>query len=189
MSLQQLSFFSPITTGFPEGFSYREKVISPEEAVALMRQIDKLPFTEFEFQGYKGKRRVVSFGWQYDFNVGQLKKSTDIPDFLLALRERVTSEDLDSHSLEHVLVTEYAPGAGIGWHKDRPVFEDVIGLSLGTPCLFRLRRKEGDKWHSASLQISPCSVYRMSGPVRWEWEHNIPPVDQLRYSVTFRNFR
>jgi len=88
-----------------------------------------------------------------------------------------------------VLVTEYSPGAGIGWHKDRPEFEEVIGVSLLSPCLFRLRRKRGNGWERASIELQPRSAYLLSGSARTDWQHSIPPVDKLRYSVTFRGFR
>jgi alkylated DNA repair dioxygenase AlkB len=88
-----------------------------------------------------------------------------------------------------VLVTEYAPGAGIGWHKDRPAFDEVVGISLVAPCLFRLRRKAGAKWERKSFTARPRSAYLLSGASRHGWEHSIPPVQQLRYSLTFRSMR
>jgi alkylated DNA repair dioxygenase AlkB len=90
--------------------------------------------------------------------------------------------------LEQILVTEYAPGASIGWHRDKPMFEDVIAISLLAPCILRFRRKQGDGWERASVGIGPRSAYRLRGPARREWEHSIPPLARLRYSVTFRNF-
>jgi alkylated DNA repair dioxygenase AlkB len=86
-------------------------------------------------------------------------------------------------------VTEYRAGAGIGWHKDKAVFGDVVGLSLAAPCVFRLRRKTGSTWQRASLTIDPRSAYLLRGPARGEWEHSIPSVDRRRYSITFRNFK
>ena len=92
--------------------------------------------------------------------------------------------------LAQVLATEYGPGAPIGWHKDRPVFGNVMGLSLASPCTFRLRKSDGDgKWRRVSLRLEPRSAYSLSGAARWTWEHSIPPVDALRYSITFRNRR
>ena len=87
------------------------------------------------------------------------------------------------------MVTEYAPGAAIGWHKDRSVFGDVLGVSLVSPCRFRLRCKAGSTWDRSSLIVEPRSVYLLSGPARAQWEHSIPAVEALRYSVTFRNLR
>jgi alkylated DNA repair dioxygenase AlkB len=96
---------------------------------------------------------------------------------------------LDPDTLRHALVTEYSAGAAIGWHRDKGVFGDVIGLSLLAPCTFRLRRKSGTTWERVSLVAEPRSVYLLRGPSRTEWEHSIPAVDALRYSITFRSLR
>jgi alkylated DNA repair dioxygenase AlkB len=174
----------------PEGFRYRTDFVSAQEERELAERLAVLPFREFEFQGYLGKRRVVSFGWQYVFDGSGLRKADDMPDFLLALRERAAAlAGLAAEELQHVLLTEYAPGAGIGWHKDRSVFGDTIGISLLAPCRFRFRRKSGEKWERASLIAEPRSAYLLRGPSRTEWEHSIPAVDALRYSITFRNLR
>ena len=132
----------------------------------------------------------MSFGWHYDFASSRVKPATDIPDFLLPLRDKAAEfADIDPAALEHALVTEYAPGAGIGWHRDRPVFDDVIGISLAAPCRFRLRRKRGGGWGRTAIELAPRSAYLLRGPVRRDWEHSIPPLDQLRYSVTFRSVK
>jgi alkylated DNA repair dioxygenase AlkB len=131
---------------------------------------------------------VISFGWRYDFNDRELQKADDIPPFLLPLRASAAAfAGLSATDLRHVLVTEYAPGAAIGWHRDKGVFDEVIGVSLVSPCRFRFRRKRGQTWERADLTAEPRSAYLLSGPARSEWEHSIPPVDQLRYSITFRN--
>ena len=169
---------------------YQSDMISSDEEVELVRQIETLPFKEFEFQGFLGKRRVVSFGWRYDFNHRELEKADDIPPFLLPLRQRAaTFAGLASTGLQHVLVIEYSPGAAIGWHKDKAVFAEVVGISLVSSCRFRFRRKLGDKWERAAFIAEPRSAYLLAGPARTEWEHSIPAVDQLRYSITFRSFR
>jgi alkylated DNA repair dioxygenase AlkB len=155
-----------------------------------VEQFAALPFKEFEFRGYRGNRRVLSFGWQYDFNRMELQRSEDMPAFLFPLRERAARfAGLGTAEFQHVLLTEYAPGAGIGWHKDRPVFAEVVGISLGSPCVFRFRCKAGLKWVRASVVAEPRSAYLLRGPSRTEWEHSIPAVDSLRYSITFRNFK
>lgn len=171
-----------------EGFRYQPELIDEAEEGALLADVRELPFREFEFHGYTGKRRVVSFGWQYDFTARQLRKVDDIPDFLLPLR-RVAARfaGLEPEELQHVLVTEYSPGAAIGWHRDKAVFGQIVGISLLAPCTFRLRRALGEKWERVKLLAEPRSAYLLSGPARSEWEHSIPPVDSLRYSITFRN--
>jgi alkylated DNA repair dioxygenase AlkB len=173
----------------PEGFRYQPDLLSKEEEQDLVRQVEALPFKEFQFQGFLGKRRVVSFGWKYDFNDRKLQKADDMPPFLLPLRRRAAGfAGLAPTAFQHVLVTEYSPGAGIGWHRDKAVFDEVVGVSLLAPCNFRFRRKTGDKWERATVVAEPRSAYLLAGPSRTEWEHSIPEMDQLRYSITFRNF-
>jgi alkylated DNA repair dioxygenase AlkB len=172
----------------PEGFKYEPDLVTPAEEVALLERIAGLPLGEFQFHGFVGKRRVVSYGWHYDFNERLLRKADDIPPFLLALREGAARfAGLEPTALQHVLVTEYGAGAGIGWHRDKAIFGEVVGISLRTPCVFRLRRRRGDSWERVNLTAEPRSAYLLSGPSRAEWEHSIPPVDELRYSITFRN--
>lgn len=175
---------------FPDGFRYVDAVITPEEEVDLLAHISELPLRAFEFHGYKGKRRVVSFGWQYDYGARQLRRADDIPEFLLGLRESAADfAQLPPDALQHVLITEYGAGAGIGWHRDKGAFRVVVGVSLLSPCVFRLRRRVGERWERVSLIAEPRSAYLLSGPVRDEWEHSIPPVSALRYSITFRNLK
>jgi alkylated DNA repair dioxygenase AlkB len=175
--------------GLPAGFGYREDVISPGEEQAMVERFAALPFKPFEFHGYLGKRRVVSFGWRYDYADARLRDSDAIPPFLLPLRDRAAAfAGVPADSLQQILVTEYAPGAGIGWHRDRPMFEDVIAVSFLAPCVLRFRRKHPAGWERASREVHARSAYLLRGPSRREWQHSVPPVDRLRYSVTFRNF-
>ena len=189
MSEKQLKLFGGPGV-LPEGFRYTPGLIAPEQETDLLERVRGLPFKEFQFQGYVGKRRVVSFGWQYDFNERVLRKADDIPPFLLSLRETAaTFADMSAAQLQQVLVTEYDAGAGIGWHRDKAMFGEVIGISLLSACRFRLRRRAGTTWERAAIIAEPRSAYLLSGPARTEWEHSIPEVDTLRYSITFRNFR
>lgn len=171
----------------PEGMRYTPEVITGDEEQALVGELALQPFKEFEFHGFLGKRRTVSYGWHYDFSGGGLKEAGEMPAFLLPLRERAAAAaGLSPSALAHVLLIEYAPGAGIGWHRDRPQFGDVIGISLLAPCTFRLRRKHGATWQRRSIIAAPRSAYLLRGPSRTQWEHSIPPLATLRYSVTFR---
>ena len=173
----------------PAGFAYGDGVISPGEEQALVERFASLPFQPFDFHGYLGKRRVVSFGWRYDYAGGKLRESDDLPSFLLPLRDAAAGfAGIPADSLQQILVTEYAPGAGIGWHRDRPMFEDVIAVSFLSPCTLRFRRKRGDGWERAAQEVRARSAYLLRGAARRVWQHSVPPVERLRYSVTFRNF-
>ena len=173
-----------------EGFQYQAELVSADEEQRLVEQVRALPLKEFEFQGYVGKRRVMSYGWQYDFNERMLRRTDNIPSWLLPLRELAAEfAEMAPDQLQQVLVTEYDIGAAIGWHRDKAMFGQVIGISLLSSCRFRLRRKAGPAWERASLIVAPRSAYLLSGASRTEWEHSIPAVDALRYSITFRNFR
>lgn len=172
----------------PGGFKYRPDIIDGEEESDLLDRLAALPFREFEFHGFLGKRRVVSFGWKYDFTTERMHPVDPIPEFLLPVRERAAfALGGQGGCFEQLLVTEYGPGAGIGWHKDKATFADVIGVSLGSSCTLRLRRKAGTKWERASVLLEPRSAYLLTGAVRSEWEHSIPPVAEPRYSLTFRS--
>jgi alkylated DNA repair dioxygenase AlkB len=174
----------------PAGFKYEPDFLSRKEERELVGQFADLPFLPFEFQGYVGNRRVVSFGWKYDFNTRELRRADDIPGFLAAIRARAADfAGAAPAGLQQVLLTEYARGAGIGWHRDKAVFGEVVGISLLSACTFRFRRKKGAGWERASVFAAPRSAYLLQGPSRTEWEHSIPAVDMLRYSITFRNFR
>lgn len=174
----------------PVGFVYRPEFVSLAEAEHLVADLQPLSFKEFEFHGYRGKRRVVSFGWRYDFEGARLQRVEAMPAFLTPFRDRAAAfVGLPPEDFQHALVTEYPPGAPIGWHRDRSVFGDVVGISLLSPCLFRFRRQRGTTWERASLTAEPRSAYLLRGPARTEWEHSIPPVAQLRYSVTFRTLK
>ncbi len=173
----------------PEGFLYREDVLSEMEEAACVHAFETLPFKPFEFHGYLGNRRIVSFGWQYDYSQESLRERAGLPDFLEPLRDMAADfVGLAPSSLRQALVTEYAPGAGIGWHRDKPMFEDVMAFSFVSPCTLRFRRKNGDTWERRATIVAPRSLYLLRGPARLEWYHSIPPLPTLRYSVTFRNF-
>ena len=193
MSSSEPDLFSaagPAVPALPPGFHYEAEVLPAECERDLVAWFPELPFREFEFRGYQGKRRVVSFGWQHDFNKSELQRTEDMPPLLLEVREIAAGfAGIAPADLQHVLVTEYGPGAAIGWHRDRREFGDVVGLSLLSPCTFRLRKKAGAKWERLSILAEPRSAYLLRGPSRTEWEHSIPAVEALRYSITFRNLR
>jgi alkylated DNA repair dioxygenase AlkB len=177
-------------SNLPDGFAYQPAFLSADNEAELAAWLATLPFQPFQFRGYEGKRRVISFGWKYDFTRSHLEKADDMPAELLATRARAAAfADLAPQDLQQCLLNEYLPGAPIGWHRDRPIFEKVVGISLLSPATFRLRRRVGEAFERASLELAPRSIYRIAGEARTAWEHSIPPVAAHRYSITFRNFR
>ncbi|UXN68185.1 alpha-ketoglutarate-dependent dioxygenase AlkB (plasmid) [Devosia neptuniae] len=172
----------------PSGFTYQTDIIGLAEESELLDRLAGLPFKKFEFHGFQGKRRVVSFGWKYDFSTETMHRVDPMPQFLQHVRDRAAvALGGDPAPFEQLLVTEYGPGAGIGWHKDKATFADIIGVSLGNSCTLRLRKKAGAKWARVSVTLEPRSAYLLTGVVRSEWEHSIPPVSEPRYSLTFRS--
>jgi alkylated DNA repair dioxygenase AlkB len=189
MTPGQLDMFSP-PPALPAGLLYAPDVITIDQEESLAAALSTLPFRPFEFQGFTGNRRVVSFGWRYAFDGSGLHSAEPMPGFLLPIRDVAARfAGLDPAALEHALLTEYAPGAAIGWHRDRPVFDEVVGLSLLAPARLRFRRKREAKWERADLMTQPRSAYHLTGEARAEWEHSIPAVEALRYSITFRTLR
>jgi alkylated DNA repair dioxygenase AlkB len=189
MPRPQLTLFAA-ASDLPDGLRYEADIFSSEEEARLIAFIETLPLKPFEFAGgFRGNRRVLSFGWRYDFQEKILNETSPIPAQLLGLRNKAADfAEQPAVTFQQALVTEYAPGAGIGWHKDKAQFGDIVGISLLVSCKFCLRRKEGTGWKRASFDAAPRSAYLLSGPSRTIWEHSIAPMDRLRYSVTFRTF-
>lgn len=174
----------------PPGLAVRAEFVTPGEESTLLEQAATLDFKPFQFHGWEGRRETVSFGWRYDFNESRLHPAPPIPDFLLPLRERAAEfAGLPGHAFEQALVVRYAIGAGIGWHRDRPVFETVFGLSLGSRVPLRFRRRRAGGFERFTLDAAPRSAYLLTGEVRHDWEHGIAPVALPRYSITFRSRR
>jgi alkylated DNA repair dioxygenase AlkB len=185
-SSEQLPLFSPATIG-PQGFQYSANFITPAIEQELIARIQQLPLLPFQFGAFEGKRRVASFGRRYDYTERRLVAADDVQGWAIPIISRVESFDgLPPGSVRQVLCTEYGEGVGIGWHRDRPPYDKVFGLSLGSPCKFRFRRKTGSRWERFSVDAQPRSLYLMSGESRHVWEHSIPAVDAPRYSITFR---
>jgi alkylated DNA repair dioxygenase AlkB len=182
---EQLPLFADPSPA-PEGLRYATKFISPEMERDLIERVAALPLQPFQFGQYEGKRRVASFGFRYDYTVRRLEEADPIPPWLAPLIERVEGFGGPSTQIAQVLCTEYDKGVGIGWHRDKPHFDRIFGLSLGSPCKFRFRRAAGDKWERYTLDAAPRSIYMMTGAARQEWEHSIPAVEAARRSITFR---
>ncbi len=170
------------------GLGYRESFIGAPEEPTLMGLIDEAELSPFRFQQWTGKRLTQSYGWSYDFATGAFAPTVPIPDWLQSLKDRAAGfAGLDPADLVQALIIRYDPGAGIGWHRDRPVFEHVIGISLGNPATMRFRRRMGAKFERASAPLAPRSIYHLSGEARHGWEHSIAEMDVARWSITFRS--
>jgi len=184
----QLSLFQSRGAAAPVGLLYRPEFIGADEERSLAERLSGLPFKPFEFHGFTGNRRTISFGLHYAFDGSGLQEAEPIPDWLRPLRERSAAlAGREAEAFVHALVIEYPPGAGIGWHRDRPVFGDVIGLSLLAPAPLRFRRRAGGGWERFTLTAEPRSAYLLTGEARHQWEHSIPQLETLRYSVTLRS--
>lgn len=171
----------------PRGFRYREGILSEEEQAALAASLAQLDLKPFEFHGYVGNRRVVSFGFDYDFARRSVEPAAEMPPFLNELLARAAAfARCEKAAFRQVGVNEYRAGAGVGWHRDKPQFGIVVGVSLLAPATMRFRKADGARWIRASRTLQPRSIYILSREARTEWEHSIPPVDQLRYSINFR---
>jgi alkylated DNA repair dioxygenase AlkB len=182
---EQFSLFAEETAG-PEGLRHADAFVSSDVEETLIGEIAALPLTPFQFGQYEGKRRVASFGFSYDYTLRRLTEAEPIPEWLGDVVRKVEAFGGSSTRIQQVLCTEYDVGVGIGWHLDKPQFDRVIGLSLGSHCNLRFRRQASTKWERFSLEARARSLYLMSGPSRTEWEHSISAVPEKRYSITFR---
>jgi alkylated DNA repair dioxygenase AlkB len=173
----------------PPGLVYRPELVSPDQEADLLARIRALPFEQVKMRGMVARRRTAHFGWSYRYDAATVSPGAPVPDFLLDLRRRAAAlARLPAGDFEEVLVSEYQPGAGIGWHRDAPPFDVVAGVSLGAAC--RLRMRPGDAGRATlDLELAPRSAYVLSGPAREVWQHHIPAVKAARYSVTFRTLR
>lgn len=185
-----------VSAKVPDGFLYHADSISEPEEQELIREIEKLHLTPFKYYQFTGKRRTASFGWQYEFGAKEITIAPEIPAFLLPFRTRAGNLfSIDPESLVQTSIIEYSTGSPIGWHRDIPHFGVVVGISLGTACRMRFRkyrRGRSTKFSRdeiLSIELQPRSIYLMSGASREIWQHSIPPVKELRYSIMMRTLR
>ena len=187
--MTQLALFDDQTAG-PKGLRYTPEFISAAAEQELIAGIAALPLQPFQFGAFEGHRRVKSFGFRYDYTLQKLRPSEPIPEWLRTIAQEVERfGELPPGSVRQILCTDYDVGVGIGWHRDKPHFDKVFGLSLGGACRFRFRRRIGDRWERFTVNAEPRSLYLMDGEARRQWEHSIPAVEQRRYSITFRTMR
>lgn len=171
------------------GLAYRDALLDQDEEAMLIARIDEQDLAPFQFQGWLGKRLTKSFGWHYDFDTSQFGETEPLPHWLLPIRQRAAAfAKLPEDALVQTLLIRYDPGAGIGWHRDRPVFEHVVGISLGVPATMRFRRRKAGGFDRTAVPLAPRSAYHLSDEARHDWEHSIAEMEVTRWSITFRSF-
>jgi DNA oxidative demethylase len=172
------------------GLATQDDLVTRAEEKVLIAAINAADLSPYQFHGWTGKRMTVAYGWSYDFDAGQLRRSDKLPDWLIPFRDRAARfAGQKADDFAQALLIRYDPGAGIGWHKDRPVFGHVVGLSLGASAIMRFRRRRGERFERVNAPLEPRAAYHLSGPARHEWEHSITEMDQTRWSVTFRTLQ
>jgi alkylated DNA repair dioxygenase AlkB len=177
----------------PAGFRYADEFVSAADEAALLAAIERLPFANARYKEWTANRRVVSYGGRYDFSSNELLPEIPIPPFLFDLRAAAAGfAGMRAADLTHALVAEYRAATQLGWHRDVPQFERVVGISLLGPARMRLRRYPhvaGRGHRSLAVDLTPRSIYSLTGEARWGWQHAISPTPGLRYSITFRSLR
>lgn len=177
---------------FAEGFRYEDDFLDLDEEADLLQRIRALPLAQAQYRQFTARRRIVSFGGRYDFTHHELLPAQTLPGWLRPLRDRAAAwAGLDGHVIDHALVAEYEPGTPLGWHRDVPDFEAIVGVSLAGWCRMRFRRYPPARPGRAEivLDVAPRSIYTLQGAARWSWQHSVSPTKELRYSITFRTRR
>jgi alkylated DNA repair dioxygenase AlkB len=174
----------------PEGMALWREFISPEEEHDLAAAVDTVPLSPFRFHQWEGKRLTASYGCGYDFSRSRMAQAPPFPAWLRDIADRAAGlAEIDPQSIVQGLVIRYDPGAGIGWHRDRPQFGKVLGLSLTAEVVLRLRRRLPGGFERRAVTLPSRSLYRLEGPARWDWEHSILPVVQTRRAITVRSLQ
>lgn len=174
--------------GPPSGLIYRAGFLSKEEEGELLSKFSELPFSPFKMRGVTSKREVIHYGWNYLYDLWKIEPANPPPDCLALIRQRAAEfAGVPAEELEEVLLSKYPAGAGIGWHRDAPMFgSPVIGISIGCECVMRFRKKSEAGFIFTETALEPRSIYLLEGESRTHWQHSIPSVKDLRYSITFR---
>lgn len=169
------------------GLCYQEHFVAAGEERHLLGRLQALDLAPFRFHGWTGNRRTTSFGWRYDFDDASFRPTEPVPAWLEPLRDKAAElAGVAPGDIAHALLARYDPGAGIGWHKDRSVFDRVVGVSLGASATLRFRQRTAGGFRRFGLPVEPRSAYLLSGEARHDWEHSIAPGEELRFSITFR---
>ena len=174
-----------------EGLTYVEEFVGVDEERALLAFLATLDWRPVVMRGRAAKRTVRHYGLDYDYERGELVPADPLPAPLVPLRDRCAALiERDPGDLVQILVSRYPEGAGIGWHRDAPMFGSrIAGVSLGAPCRMRFRRTVRGERQTAAIELAPRSAYVLAGTARWSWQHSIPATPAERHSVTFRTLR
>jgi alkylated DNA repair dioxygenase AlkB len=188
--VDQVDFFGAPPPELPDGMRYAEDFLTREQEAALIAIVERLPLANMQYQQYTARRRVVSYGGQYDFSAQKLQQAEPLPAWLDELRAQAGAwAGIPPERFTQALVAEYQPGTPLGWHRDVPDFEDVVGISLLDEAVMRFRpypHEVGSKARTLKLVLPPRSIYLLRGASRWEWQHAVSPTKALRYSITLR---
>jgi alkylated DNA repair dioxygenase AlkB len=170
----------------PNGLVYKPDFLSADEEEVLLAYIQNLPLFNAPYKEYTAKRRILNFGWSADFRNNRLIPGPPLPRFLHRTQNKIAKWlGIEKHRVAEALVTEYPKGAQIGWHVDNEGFESIVGVSLGSWSKIRFRPLKNQK-EIVGVELEPRSAYLMQNEVRWQWQHSVAPVPDLRYSITFR---
>lgn len=188
--MKQNELFAP---ALPSGLIYQSEFMSRQDEAALIAHIQSLPFAQSRYKQYTARRRTVNFGYSYDFSANRTHRAPQPPAFLEELKQRVSQwAGIPASMFVQVLASEYQPDVPLGWHRDVPDFEVVVGVSLASTARLRFRPYPWSverKKEAFTLDVEPRSIYMLRDQARWGWQHSVPPVKQLRYSITFRTAR
>jgi alkylated DNA repair dioxygenase AlkB len=174
-----------------EGLAYIEEFVTEDEERDLLEQLERLEYSPVTMHGQASRRTVRHFGLDYDYTSRDAVPGEPLPDSIEWLRARAAALiERDPEDLAQILISRYPPGAGIGWHRDAPMFgSKIVGVSLLAPARMRFQRTVKGEREVEAIELQPRSAYVLSGPARWSWQHTIPATKELRYSITFRTLR
>jgi alkylated DNA repair dioxygenase AlkB len=193
MARSQFDLFDPAAPELPPGMRYEREFLDTPDEQSLVRFIASLPLQEMNYKGYTARRRVVSFGGRYDFRANRLEAGAPLASELEPLRARVAAwAGVAPEAFTQVLVAEYRPGTPLGWHRDVPDFEDIVGISLLGEGVMRFRpypAQAPQRRDELKVVVEPRSIYLLRGTARWGWQHSVAPASELRYSITLRTPR
>ncbi len=172
----------------PNGLVYKPDFLTRDEEEILLAYIGNLPLFHAPYREYTANRRIMNFGWSFDFRKNRLVPGPELPTFLKPVQYKIAKWlGIEKRRVAEALITEYSKGTQLGWHVDNESFETIVGISLGSWSRIRFRPlRSRNKNDIITLELEPRSAYIMQGQVRWEWQHSVMPVPDLRYSITFR---